>query len=326
MAAINRVALLACICCLACCMVPQAAMAYHANVGERAANFKGYDMVHHSPMELDDYLGRWVFVEFTASWCGPCMRELPNMLKQTAPYVKSGELAVVMVSVDEPDTLKDMKKLIRKHHITYPVIYDGGEGNDPEAGFSAIPAMEWGITGVPATFLINPQGVIVATELRGAKLAGMLDFYLHNQRPIYGLRGESKVHEDGSISILAEVMSPEMKDLELELYLYKCRLVWDESKQENVWDITYANDLYQAVSLKFDGARETTHEFIVPPDENLYQLTYYLKAKVPGGENIGDAEYRGLELQFRGGWHTLLDLEKVDGKFIIKSKLWPVKP
>lgn len=326
MSAINRVALLACSFCLACAMVPQSAMAYHANVGERAANFLGYDIVHHASLALDDYLGQWVFVEFTASWCGPCNIELPNMLKQTAPYVRSGKLAVVMVSVDDPETLPDMKQVIRKHHIRYPVLFDAEKHGEVEAGFNSIPSREWGVTGVPDSFLISPQGVIVATELRGAKLVGTLDFYINAPRPIYGLRGSSTVHADGSISILAEALSPEMKDLELELYLYKCRLVWDESKQQNVWEITYANDLNQVQCLKFDGAREATHEFLLPPDENLYQMTYYLKAKVPGGENIGDAEYRGLELQFHGQWHTLLDIEEADGEFVIKGKLWPAEP
>ena len=325
-AVFHRIVLYAGLCLVACCIYPLPAMAYHANVGERAANFQGYDFVHHKSLGLDDYLGQWVLVEFTASWCYYCNVELPNLLQQTAPYVKSGKLAMIMVSVDDPETIPDMKKIIRKHHISYPVLCDTEHHEAAESGFDAIPAREWGITGVPASFLINPQGVIVATELRGTKLAGTLDFYLNSPRPIYGLRGASQVHPDGSISILAEVMSPEMQDLELGLYLYKSNLVWDEAKQENIWKTVYANDLNQTAQLKFDGAREATHEFVLPPDETLAYMTYFLKAKVPGGEDIGSDDDKGLELQFQGAWHTLLDIEKVDDKYFIKSKLWPAKP
>lgn len=302
---------------------PLTALAYHANVGERAANFGGYDIVQRKPVALDDYLGQWVFVEFWSSWCGYCIDELPGMLQATAPYVATGELAVVTVTVDEPETINDMKQLIRKFDLACPVVYAPGFGPDPEAGFRSIPAQEWGITGVPDSFLIDPQGVIVAAELRGATLAGALEFYLRHQQPMYGLRGFSNVRPDGSVSIMAEVLSPEMKDLELELYLYKARLVWDAQKNENVWDIVYANDLDQTARIKFTGAREAVHEFIIPPDEALYQMTYFLKVRVPGGEQIGPVEDRGLRLHFQGRWLTLLDIAVDNGKFTIKNKLWP---
>jgi hypothetical protein len=49
-----------------CCLTP--ALAYSANVGDRAANFKGFDIVNRQVVELDDYLGQWVFVEHWATW------------------------------------------------------------------------------------------------------------------------------------------------------------------------------------------------------------------------------------------------------------------
>ncbi|MCH7472016.1 TlpA family protein disulfide reductase [bacterium] len=299
-----------------CCFCPIAAWAYKANPGARAANFKGYDIVNHRSIELEDYLGKWVLVEFWASWCGPCIHELPNMIEQTTPYVEAGELAVITVSVDEASYLGDLKKAIRKHNIPYPVIYDGGAA-DNESGWNTIPAMEWGVGGIPASYLINPQGVIVATELRGSMLADTLDFYIHGNRPVMGLSGHHRVHDDGSVSIYAEVYNPGRGDVEVELYTYQDRMIWDELAGSYVWDTIYADELIESATVSFYDFSETTHEFLLPADENLYMLIYYLKAIVPGSESIGDVNDPGIRLFYNGDSMLLLDVENVNGKYII---------
>ncbi len=129
--------------------------------------------------------------------------------------------------------------------LKYPVLCDAEDHGEMQEGYNSIPAQEWGIGGVPASFLIDPQGVIVAAELRGAKLAGTLDFYLNSPRPIYGLRGASKLPCGWlDLQFSRKSMSPEMEDSELELYLYKANLSGMQPTKENVWHIVrYRNDL-----------------------------------------------------------------------------------
>jgi peroxiredoxin len=304
----------------ACCFYPVAALAYRAEVGDRAANFKGYDIVHHRAVQLDDYFGKWVLVEYWATWCYPCMYELPNMIAQTAPYVAVGDLNVITVNVDDASALRDVKKVLRKYRMPYPVIYDGGEAENPE-GFGTIPAMEWGVKCIPASFLIDPRGVIVATEIRGPKLAPTLDFYLHGDRPIMGLRGHHFVHPDGAISVYAEVMSPTREDVRVELYTYQVRLLWNEQAGNYKEDVTYADELTQSALVSIGEFGETTYEFQLPPDKDLYLFIYLLKALVPGSESIGDANDRGIKLCYDGDAVTLLDVENVDGKYVIHGPL-----
>jgi len=103
--------------------------------------------------------GKFVMVDFWASWCGPCMGELPNVLS----FLKSFDdprYTMVSCSLDSEETLDALKEVIEEHGIPYPVIYDGG-------GWKARLAVDWGISSIPATFLINPDGIIVMRNIRG---------------------------------------------------------------------------------------------------------------------------------------------------------------
>ena len=92
------------------------------------------------------------------------MAELPNLISETASLRESGELALFSVSLDDKDTADKIMEVVRQHGIDYPVIYDGG-------GWDTIQSKEWGVRSIPATYLIDPQGTIVATGLRGEMLS-----------------------------------------------------------------------------------------------------------------------------------------------------------
>ena len=103
--------------------------------------------------------GKFILVDFWASWCGPCMDELPRVV-EFYQGAKSERFDVISVSLDTEDTLERLNKVIVAYGVGYPVIYDGG-------GWDAKLAKEWGIRAIPATFLVAPNGRIVLRNIHG---------------------------------------------------------------------------------------------------------------------------------------------------------------
>jgi thiol-disulfide isomerase/thioredoxin len=105
---------------------------------------------------LADLHGRPAIVHFWASWCGPCTKEAPQLARL------SGELhgRAALVGVDWSDGSGPAASFIRRHHWTFPILADpdGTAGND------------YGISGLPTTFLLDSRGRIVR-RLTGAQTA-----------------------------------------------------------------------------------------------------------------------------------------------------------
>lgn len=137
-------------------------------LGVSAPNFTQND-VNGKPLALSDFKGKYVLVEFWASWCSPCRAESPNLLKQYAKF-KSKGFEILGVSVDS-DKAKWLEA-IKKDGLTWPQVSDL-KGWDNEA------RKVYGITGVPANFLIGPDGKIIGSHLMGEvlneKLAALLN-------------------------------------------------------------------------------------------------------------------------------------------------------
>lgn len=109
--------------------------------------------------KLSDYVGRgkYVLVDFWASWCGPCKAEIPNLIKVYNQY-KGDKFEVLGVATwDEP---KATLKAIEQMQIPYPQIL-----NAQRAGSDA-----YGITGIPQIILFAPDGTIVKRDLRGEQI------------------------------------------------------------------------------------------------------------------------------------------------------------
>ncbi|MBN2082846.1 TlpA family protein disulfide reductase [bacterium] len=273
------------------------AWAYDANVGNRAANFKGYDIVNHEAIELDDYLGQWVLVEHWATWCGSCMAELPNLITKTRPYVRDGRLSVITVSSDTAEDLPRLKQAIRQQRLPYPVIYDGGIYDPDEIG-RALPAVEWNVRGWPATFLIDPQGVIVANEVRGEDLAEILDFYLSGNAPVVSLCGYARENADRSISIFAEVGNTSREPVRVTAWVYTADWTWDEDCIVINEESGMAENP-ETVLVSFDDFCESVAEIVLPADEAIDYYSCWLEATVPGTEHIGPADYPGIRFEVR---------------------------
>jgi peroxiredoxin len=137
-------------------------------LGVTAPNFTQKD-VNGKAVSLSDFKGKYVLVEFWASWCSPCRAESPNLLKQYAEFKDKGfEILGVSVDSDKGKWLDAVKK----DGLTWPQISDL-KGWDNEV------RKVYGITGVPANFLISPEGKIIGSHLMGEvlnkKLADLLN-------------------------------------------------------------------------------------------------------------------------------------------------------
>lgn len=118
--------------------------------------------------KLSDYVGKgkYVLVDFWASWCGPCKAEIPNLIEAYNKY-KGDKFTVLGVATwDKPkDTLKSIEQL----GIPYPQIM-----NAQEAGSNA-----YGILGIPQIILFGPDGTILKRNLRGQMIEKTLSELLN---------------------------------------------------------------------------------------------------------------------------------------------------
>jgi cytochrome c biogenesis protein CcmG/thiol:disulfide interchange protein DsbE len=115
-------------------------------VGETAPDKELYRLGAEGTGEIADYRGRWVFVNFWASWCGPCRSEAPALERFQQEHSSQG-FTVLGINLD--DTTDDALAFVRRYGLTYPQLRDG-DGDDRRDAY--------GMTGFPESFLVDPEG------------------------------------------------------------------------------------------------------------------------------------------------------------------------
>jgi len=138
------------------------------SVGQIAPEFELND-TEGKLVKLSDFKGKYVLLDFWASWCAPCREENPNIVRQYETFKTKG-FTVLGVSLDEDKS--DWLKAIKSDRLTWSHVselkrWDGKVTN------------QYKVEGIPASFLLDPQGKIIAKNLRGVDLQNYLEKMLN---------------------------------------------------------------------------------------------------------------------------------------------------
>jgi peroxiredoxin len=132
---------------------------FKIKTGNIAPDFAVNDMKG-KERHLSDFRGKYVLLDFWASWCGPCRKESPNLVESYDKF-KAKNFEILSFSLDEDSD--DWKAAVEKDKYTWTNVRQAG--NVPDAVSKL-----YSITGIPANFLLDPTGKIIATDLRGKEL------------------------------------------------------------------------------------------------------------------------------------------------------------
>jgi cytochrome c biogenesis protein CcmG/thiol:disulfide interchange protein DsbE len=111
--------------------------------------------------DLDDQRGRWVVVNFFATWCAPCRQEHPELVSFAERHEAAGDAVVVSVVYD--DDAGEVREFFADNGGDWPVV----------AGDTGAIALDWGVAGVPESYIVDPLGFVRGKVIGGVTSSGL---------------------------------------------------------------------------------------------------------------------------------------------------------